>query len=57
VRKLLGLVAGLLLVVPTLNYQTNLFARVTAALDNGPALSGGDLPPPFAPSALLDHLK
>ena len=47
----------MLLVIPTLNYQTDLFARVTAALDNGPALSGGDLHPPFDPSALLDKLK
>jgi hypothetical protein len=57
VRKLLGLFFGLSLLMPTLHWEANLFTRVTAALDNGPALSGGDLHPPFDPSALLDKLK
>jgi hypothetical protein len=53
VRKLLGPLIGLALAGVTLNYETNLFERAAAALDNGPALSSDQLRPPVDASSVL----
>jgi hypothetical protein len=46
VKRLAGIALGLSLLMPTLHWEAHLFDSVTAALDGGPELAGGELRPP-----------
>lgn len=46
VKRVAGMALGLSLLMPTLHWEAHLFDRVTAALDGGPELAGGELRPP-----------
>lgn len=57
VRRLMGIGIGLSLLMPTLHYEANLFERVTRALDDGHALSAGELEPPVHVGPALETVR